>query len=100
MLRTLLLGVLAASAVAACGGGGSKAPEVQPGVTAGKVVEATGAVTATRGTAKRTLQAGAAISGDDVIETGADGRVTIMLAHNNAIWDLGPNKHGKVADSD
>jgi hypothetical protein len=98
MLRSFLLGILAVSAVASCKGkeGG---PAVQAGVMAGKVTELTGTVTAKRGTESRTLAAGNEVSGDDVIETGPDSSVSIVLAHNNATWSLGANKHEKVADS-
>ncbi|MBA3462196.1 MAG: hypothetical protein H0T46_19705 [Deltaproteobacteria bacterium] len=99
MLRSILVGLLAISAVAACKGGTSDAPEVQPGATVGKVVEITGAVTATRGTQTRTLDASSTVSGDDVIQTSGDGRVTILLAHNNATWALGPNKKEQVSGS-
>ena len=99
MLRSILVGLLAASAVAACSHGGDGPPAVEPGVAVGKVVELTGTVTATRGTQTRTLDASSTVSGDDVITTSADGRVAIVLAHNNARWDLGPNKHERVADS-
>ena len=98
MLRTLLVGILAVTAAAACSGKGD-APAAQPGVSAGKVVELSGTVTATRGTVVRTLAAGGEISSDDVIDTAAESRVVILVAHNNARWDLGPNKHGKVAES-
>jgi hypothetical protein len=99
MLRSILVGLLAISAVSACKGGGSDTPEVQPGVTVGKVVEITGTVTATRGSDTRTLDATSTVSGDDVIQTSGDGRVTILLAHNNAKWALGPNKKEPVAGS-
>jgi hypothetical protein len=99
MLRSILVGLLAISAVHACKGGGADAPAVQPGVTVGKVVEITGTVTATRGTQTRTLDASSTVSGDDVIQTSGDGRVTILLAHNNATWALGPNKQEHVAGS-
>ena len=98
MLRTLLVGILAVSAVAACSGK-SDPPAAQPGLSAGTVVELTGKVTATRGTDVRTLTEGGEISSDDVIDTSADSRVVILVTHNNARWDLGPNKHSKVADS-
>ncbi len=98
MLRTLLVGILAVTAAAACSSKGD-APAAQPGVSAGRVVELTGKVTATRGAEVRTLAAGGEISADDVIDTAADGRVVILVAHNNARWDLGPNKHGKVGES-
>ena len=98
MLRTLLIGILAVSAAASCTGG-KDAPAARPGVSAGKVIELTGTVTATRGTDVRTLTPGGEISADDVIGTAADSRVVILVAHNNARWDLGPNKHAKVGDS-
>jgi len=98
MLRTLLVGILAVTAAAACSSKG-EAPAAQPGVAAGKVLELTGTVTATRGTQVRTLAAGGEISSDDVIDTAAESRVVILVAHNNARWDLGPNKHGKVGES-
>lgn len=98
MLRTLLVGILAMTAAAACSSK-DDAPAAQPGVSAGKVVELTGTVTATRGDQVRSLATGGEISADDVIDTAADSRVVILVAHNNARWDLGPNKHGKVAES-
>jgi hypothetical protein len=99
MVRAILVGLLAISAVSACKSGGSDAPAVQQGVTVGKVVEISGKVTATRGGESRTLDASSTVSGDDVIQTGGDGRVTILLAHNNAKWALGPNKQEKVSGS-
>jgi len=98
MLRTLLVGILAVSAATSCKGG-SDAPAVTPGAPVGKVLELAGKVTATRGTDVRTLVPGGEISADDVIGTAADGRVVILVAHNNARWDLGPNKQAKVGDS-
>ena len=86
-------------AIPACKGGGSDAPAVQDGVAVGKVVEVTRKVTATRGGQTRTLDARSEVSGDDVVETAADGRVTIVLAHNNATWALGPGKKSKVSES-
>ena len=99
MLRAILVGLLTVSSAMACKGGGDAAPKVEPGVTVGKVVELVGTVTATRDGQTRTLDKTSAVSGDDVIATQGDGRVTILLAHNNARWDLGPNKHERVADS-
>jgi hypothetical protein len=98
MLRTVLMGVLAFSAASACKGKGD-APAVQPGVAVGKVVEASGDVSATRGADKRVLASGQDISGDDVIETGAGANVRIRFAHNNATWELGPNKKQLVSES-
>lgn len=99
MLRSLLVGLLVVTGAAACSGGGGDAPAVDPGKTVGKVVEITGKVTATRGTVTRDLDASSTVSGDDVITTAGDGRITILLAHNNATWDLGPNKHEQVSTS-
>lgn len=99
MVRAILVGLLTISAAAGCKGSSDGAPAVEPGKTVGKVVEAKGMVSATRSGTTRTLAAGAEISGDDVIETGADGRVTILLAHNNATWDLGPGKKEQVSTS-
>lgn len=98
MLRSLLVGVFALSTASACKGTGD-APAAQPGVAVGKVLELRGDVSATRGTAKRALATGQEISGDDIIETGADARVRIVFAHNNATWDLGPNRKQIVSDS-
>lgn len=56
-------------------------------------------MSATRGTAKRALAAGQEISGDDTIETGPSSNVRIVLAHNNATWELGPNKKQLVSES-
>ncbi len=98
MLRTLLLGILAVSAVASCGSK-EAAPAATPGAPAGKVLELTGTVTATRGSEVRTLIQGGEISADDVIDTAAESRVVILVAHNNARWDLGPSRKSKVGES-
>jgi hypothetical protein len=98
MLRSLLVGVLALSTASGCKGS-SDAPAVQPGVAVGKVVTIAGAVTATRGSDKRSLAVGQDVSGDDVIETSADASVRIQFAHNHALWDLGPNRKQLVSES-
>jgi len=98
MLRTLLAAILAVSAAAACGSK-EDAPAATPGAPVGKVLEIDGTVTATRGTAVRTLTTGGEISTDDEIATAADGRVVILIAHNNARWDLGPNRTSRVNES-
>jgi hypothetical protein len=98
MVRTVLLGLLAVTSVAACASKEGSA-KVEPGAPAGKVLEVTGKVSAVRGATTRALAVGETVAGDDVIETGADGHVAIELAHNLARWDLGPNKHERVADS-
>ena len=99
MRPLLLVGILAMSGATACSRGGD-APAVRPGVAAGKVVEVTGTVHATRGGEKRALTPASEISGDDVIETGVDGHVVIVLAHNNARWELNKNQSVKVGASD
>ncbi len=99
MLRSILLGLLVISGASACKSGEGDAPVVEPGKAVGKVLEITGKVTATRGTVTRDLDASSTVSGDDVITTAGDGRITILLAHNNAKWDLGPNKHEQVSTS-
>lgn len=98
MLRSLLVGVLALSTASACKGK-SDAPAVQPGVAVGKVVELKGDVSATRGAEKRALLTGQEISGDDLIETGAESSVRILFAHNNANWELGPGRKQLVSES-
>jgi hypothetical protein len=72
---------------------------VVPGAEAGRVVEVSGAVTATRSGQARRLAVGDAVSGDDVVSTGADGRIVIELRHNQVRWSLGPGREKKVADS-
>ncbi len=93
MLRAVLVGLLAVTAV----GCNKKddAPAAQAGAPAGTVLEVTGTVTV----AGKPLDKGATVAADDVVETGADGNVKIELAHNKAIWTLGPNKHEKVSSS-
>jgi hypothetical protein len=93
MLRAVLLGLLTLSVVSCHKK--DDAPAAQAGAPAGTVVEVTGAVTI----AGKPLAKGATVAGDDVVETGADGHVRIVLAHNNATWELGPNKHEKVSAS-
>jgi 2-oxoglutarate dehydrogenase E2 component (dihydrolipoamide succinyltransferase) len=62
---------------------------------AGKVLEVSGQVTI----GGKPLALGQSVNADDVIDTGADGRVVIELTHNLAHWQLGPNKHSKVSES-
>lgn len=93
MLRAVLLGVLSI-AVVSCNKK-QDAPAAQADAPAGTVLDVTGAVTV-GGTP---LAKGATVKADDVVETGGDGHVRILLAHNNATWDLGPNKHEKVSAS-
>jgi hypothetical protein len=95
-----LLATLAALAIApACGGSSASAQQVVAGAPAGDVTEISGDVHATRDGKTRAIAKGDVVSGDDVISTGGDGRVTIVLRHNHVPWVLGPNKEKKVADS-
>ena len=86
------------SALAACSGD-TAAPVVKPGVAAGKVLEVSGTVTATRGATTRDLVTGDEVSGDDTIKTGPDGRIAILLDHNRARWELGASKTAVVSGS-
>ena len=99
MLRSVLLGMLALTAVGACGK--SAPPAAQPGAIAGNVVEVTGEVSIVRAGETRALPLakGATVAADDEIVTGADGRVAIVLSHNNARWDVKPGTRKKVSDS-
>jgi hypothetical protein len=93
MLRALLLGLVSV-AVVSCNKK-QDAPAAQAGAPAGTVVDVQGSVSV----AGKPLAKGATVAGDDVVDTGADGHVRIVLTHNNATWDLGPNKHEKVSAS-
>lgn len=78
---------LAILMVVACGG--DPKPEAPPSVAeAGKVVELTGKVTATREAATRTLALGYGVLPDDVITTAPESSIVIELAHNNARWSI------------
>jgi hypothetical protein len=65
---------------------------------AGTVVELDGTITATSVAGTRTLHANDAIGEDETIDT-HEGRVVIVLTHNHARWELGPNHHGRVSES-
>ncbi len=96
----IVIGVaaVAIAPVSACKGGGGGV-EVVAGAPAGDVTEVAGDVKATRDGKTRALAKGDVVAGDDVIATGADGRVTIVLRHNGVPWSLGPNLSKKVSDS-
>ncbi|MDQ3333954.1 MAG: hypothetical protein M4D80_02245 [Myxococcota bacterium] len=98
MLRAVLLGVLAVSAGASCSKK-ADAPAASVGASAGKVVEITGKVDATRDGKTRTLALGGDIFRDDQIATAADGSVTIELFHNGAKWSVVSNKQARVDSS-
>ena len=93
MLRVVLLGLVSIAAVSC--NKKQDAPAAQAGAPAGTVVDVQGSVSV----GGKPLAKGATVAADDVVETGADGHVRIVLAHNNATWDLGPNKHEKVSAS-
>src|SRR5687767_15007702 len=103
MFRRVAVAVTVAVALAgaAAGGCGKSAParhQVTPGAKAGVVLEVNGTVTATRpGAAARPLAKGDAVSGDDVIATGADGSVLIELDHNHVTFTLPAGKQQQVA---
>jgi hypothetical protein len=97
MLRAVLIGLLAVSATSSCSGGGDTA-KVAPGAVAGKVIEASGSVAATRGGSSRALAAGAEVFADDVIDT-ANGSVLILLHHNNARWAVESGQRTRVDES-
>lgn len=90
--------VLGASATTGCGQRDSGAV-VLPGAAAGTIVQVSGTVTARRGGQTRALAVGDSVSGDDVIATGADGRVAIELLHNRVRWSLGPGREKQVSAS-
>lgn len=93
MLRAVLAGLLAVTVIGCHKN--SDAPPAQAGAPAGTVLDVSGTVTV----AGTPLAKGATVAADDVVETGGDGNVTIELAHNHAIWTLGPNKREKVSGS-
>ena len=85
------------SATSSCRGS-SDTPAVAPGAVAGKVVEVSGSVAATRNGVARPLAAGAEVFGDDVIDT-ASGSVVIQLHHNNARWSVESGRRARVDES-
>lgn len=84
MLRALLVGLLAVTTTSSCSDGGDTV-KVAPGASAGKVIEVSGNVAATRGGATRALAAGAEVFADDELDT-TGGSMVIFLHHNNARW--------------
>jgi hypothetical protein len=94
-MRSLLLGVLMVFAAASCSKK-ADAPAASVGAAAGKVVELTGKVSATRDGKTRELAVGAEVFRDDQIETAAAANVTIELFHNGAKWSVVANKQSRV----
>jgi hypothetical protein len=97
MLRAVLVGLLAVSATSSCSDRGDT-PKVVPGATAGRVLEASGGVVATRDGASRALAVGAEVFADDVIDT-ASGAVLILLHHNHARWAVESGQRTRVDES-
>jgi len=85
------------STTSSCSSGGDT-PQVAPGAVAGKVLEASGSVAATRNGASRALAAGGEVFADDVIDT-ASGSVLILLHHNNARWAVESGQRTRVDES-
>lgn len=85
------------SATSSCSGG-SDSEQVAPGAVAGKVLEASGSVAATRNGASRALAAGGEVFADDVIDT-TNGSVLILLKHNNARWAVESGQRTRVDES-
>jgi hypothetical protein len=98
MIRALVIAVLAVSATSSCSRG-SDSEKVAPGVQAGRVLEVSGSVAATRDGKTRTLGVGAEVFGNDIIDTSADGSVVIELAHNNARWSVEGGQKSRVDES-
>jgi hypothetical protein len=97
-MARVILSVMLAVVAAACSKHRGDAPAASSqtaAAPAGKVLEVAGAVTV----GGRQLAVGDALSADDLVDTGSDGRVVIELEHNLAHWELGANKHEKVSDS-
>lgn len=67
---------------------------------AGQVTEVEGKVSASRaGQEERALKKGNTVFADDTIVTSTDGRVEILLDHNNARWQLAASKERRVDES-
>ncbi|MEO8703122.1 MAG: hypothetical protein ABI867_23960 [Kofleriaceae bacterium] len=96
MLRALVVGMLAVT-LAACSKHEDDAA-VPATAAAGKVLEATGKVTATRGGTTRALATNAEVFRDDLVDT-ADGSVVIELFHNGARWTLESQTKVQVSES-
>jgi hypothetical protein len=102
MHSRIIVLVAALGLTAACESGSSgqgKAPDTS--APAGKVVDIQGTVRArpVQGEA-RVLALGDEVRGADIIETGAEGSVQIVLYHNDAQWFLGPDKQRQVSESE
>ena len=86
-----------ATSASGCGKGG-EAAEVSVNAAAGRVVEVTGKVEATRGGATRTLAPGVEVFRDDLVATN-DGSFTIELFHNQARWVVNTPQKKRVDES-
>lgn len=90
---------LAALFTAACKD--SEPAATAPGDTApaGRVIEITGTVRARNTQGERPLALGHEVAGSDTIITDTGASVSIWLYHNNARWNLGPEKERRVMES-
>lgn len=96
MLRAILLGMLLVAGAAACDKSARDGVAAQAHTAAGKVVEVTGKVVATRpGSAPRELAVGGEVFRDDTVDT-VNGAIVVELFHNNARWSV----DGKTARVD
>ncbi len=85
---------LALCAGLGCGSGDGSAASKGP---AGTITALAGEVTARRGdAAARVLAVRDDVFRDDTISTGDGSSVTIVLAHNNAVWTLGADQQKRV----
>jgi hypothetical protein len=98
-VKSAVLSLAAALVAAACSSSGDRGAAPADGAPAGDVTEKRGDVRAIRAGASRALEVGGVVAADDVIKTGADGRVAILLRHNHVTWALGPGKEKKVSES-
>jgi hypothetical protein len=94
MLRALVVGIVTL-VVASCG----NAEPTAANAAAGKVLEVSGKVTATRGGSTRPLATSSEVFSDDLVDTGPDGSVVIELFHNNARWALEASLQSRVDQS-
>ncbi|HVO32196.1 MAG TPA: hypothetical protein VMV18_15745 [bacterium] len=98
MSRRLLAALVACAALCACKSASRGSTTDAP---AGSVVGVSGAVTARRVPARspRALSVNAPVFADDVVTTGSNGGVQIVLSRNHATWTLGPGQSRRVDSS-
>lgn len=99
MIRSARFAALLLSLTALAGCGTKTAdPPKDPNAPAGDVVAIEGEVTAMRASAttSRALALDADVFADDSVTTAAGATVKIKLAHNDAVWTLGPSRTTRV----